>query len=217
MNTKVIPRRIGAFVVDLILAWVAVIVAGIALLQTLTVPNGSALGQDGCDRIVDEYPLCFYIDNDYLVGTSGDLGTLVLIGLGAWLLLRVIPQGLSGRTIGKMMFGIRVVNSAGEPPGIGRSLLREGLWIVDTLPTLYLVGLITAASSKQNQRVGDMAASTLVVRAGDTVAATTAPPLGAQAPPAQPVWDPVRSAYVYRDTTGREQIYDDTTGEWRPT
>jgi uncharacterized RDD family membrane protein YckC len=43
--------------------------------------------------------------------------------------------------------------------------LRNVLRIVDFLPVLYLVGLVTVAVSQRNQRLGDLAAGTLVVRA----------------------------------------------------
>jgi uncharacterized RDD family membrane protein YckC len=36
------------------------------------------------------------------------------------------------------------------------------LRIIDGLPVLYLVGIITIAASKNHQRVGDMAAATTV-------------------------------------------------------
>jgi uncharacterized RDD family membrane protein YckC len=44
-------------------------------------------------------------------------------------------------------------------------LLRNVLRIVDGLPVLYIVGLVTVAVTQRNQRLGDLAAGTLVVRA----------------------------------------------------
>ncbi len=220
MDTKTIGRRIGAFVIDVIIAWIVVIVVGSFLLQTVEVPAGG-LGVDACELIADEYPICFNVNDDYYVGDNGDLGVLVAVGLAAWLLLRVIPQGLNGRTPGKKLLGIKVVNAEGEPPGIGRSLLREVLWVIDSLPFLYLVGLITAAATKKNQRVGDMVAGTFVVRADSVGSSAIGSPesMGYQnAPPPiptnQPVWDAERGAYVHRDASGRVQVYDDATGQW---
>jgi uncharacterized RDD family membrane protein YckC len=46
------------------------------------------------------------------------------------------------------------------------ALIRNVLRLVDGLPFLYLVGIITIAASKKKQRLGDMAAGTLVVRTG---------------------------------------------------
>jgi uncharacterized RDD family membrane protein YckC len=48
---------------------------------------------------------------------------------------------------------------------LGKVAIRTVLRIVDGLPFLYLLGLIVVAVSKQNQRIGDMAAGTLVVKA----------------------------------------------------
>ena len=60
--------------------------------------------------------------------------------------------------------GIRVVPVEGvlTPSKVAiRTILR----IVDGLPFLYIVGLIAIFASQRKQRVGDMAAGTLVVKA----------------------------------------------------
>jgi uncharacterized RDD family membrane protein YckC len=48
---------------------------------------------------------------------------------------------------------------------VRQAVVRNLLRVVDGLPFLYLVGIITIAASKRDQRVGDMAAGTIVVRA----------------------------------------------------
>jgi uncharacterized RDD family membrane protein YckC len=72
----------------------------------------------------------------------------------------VAMEGLTGKTVGKMLVGTRVVNINGGPitymQALGRNLLR----IVDYL----LVGLIVMASTKNRQRVGDLAARTYVIK-----------------------------------------------------
>jgi uncharacterized RDD family membrane protein YckC len=70
----------------------------------------------------------------------------------------------SGRTPGKRAAGLRVVRSGGQPVGFVASLVRNVLRLVDYLPTGYLVGAITIIFSEKNQRVGDLAAGTIVVR-----------------------------------------------------
>ena len=63
-----------------------------------------------------------------------------------------------------MLLGIKVVREdSGEVPGIGAAAVRSVLRIVDGL-LAYLVAFVTVLISTKNQRLGDMAANTLVVR-----------------------------------------------------
>jgi uncharacterized RDD family membrane protein YckC len=71
---------------------------------------------------------------------------------------------MTGQTLGKKLVGIRVVSDRGGAASAGQVLIRTALRIVDGF-AFYLVGFITALVSKKNQRVGDMAASTRVVKA----------------------------------------------------
>ena len=89
-------------------------------------------------------------------------GNLLLLIIA--LLYYILMEGLLGRTAGKMITGIRVVNeSTGNVPGIGSAVIRTLLRIVDGF-FAYLVGFIIVVSSQQRKRLGDMAAKTLVVR-----------------------------------------------------
>lgn len=69
-----------------------------------------------------------------------------------------------GRTIGKITVGIRVVRAGGAPVGFITSSVRNLLRIVDFLPAFYAVGMISVLATQRNQRLGDLAAGTLVVR-----------------------------------------------------
>ena len=69
-----------------------------------------------------------------------------------------------GRTPGKRWTGIRVVDRSGGPVGFVTSVIRNLLRLIDILPGFYLVGVITVVVSGRNQRLGDMAAGTLVIR-----------------------------------------------------
>ena len=69
-----------------------------------------------------------------------------------------------GRTIGKRALGIRVVRAGGAPVGFVTSTVRNLLRIVDFLPLFYGVGMVSILATQRNQRVGDLAAGTLVVR-----------------------------------------------------
>jgi uncharacterized RDD family membrane protein YckC len=69
-----------------------------------------------------------------------------------------------GRTIGKQAAGIRVVGQTGEPVRFLASAVRNIARILDFLPFLYLIGTISIVATARDQRVGDLAAGTLVMR-----------------------------------------------------
>lgn len=71
---------------------------------------------------------------------------------------------LGGRSLGKVAVGLRVVGDDGFPLVPRASLVRNLLRIVDALPGSYVVGLIAMLVSTRHQRLGDLAAGTLVVR-----------------------------------------------------
>ena len=76
----------------------------------------------------------------------------------------ILLEGYLGQTVGKMLLGIKVVREDnGEVPGLGGASIRTLLRIVDGIFS-YLVAFITVLISGKNQRFGDMAAHTLVVR-----------------------------------------------------
>lgn len=69
-----------------------------------------------------------------------------------------------GKTPGKRWTGLRVVRSGGRPITLVRSALRNILRLIDILPALYAVGMIAIFVTPRNQRLGDLAAGTHVVR-----------------------------------------------------
>ena len=93
-----------------------------------------------------------------------DGGTFVLYVLLSFVYF-VVFEGLVARTLGKLIMGLKVVKVDGGRAGWAAILLRNVLRFVDGLPFLYIVGLIAVAVTEKNQRLGDLAAGTLVVRA----------------------------------------------------
>jgi uncharacterized RDD family membrane protein YckC len=75
----------------------------------------------------------------------------------------------SGRTPGKAMNGLRVVRESGAPVTFGTSAVRNVIRIIDILPTAYLVGITSILITRRNQRLGDLAAGTLVIRDGQAL------------------------------------------------
>jgi uncharacterized RDD family membrane protein YckC len=71
----------------------------------------------------------------------------------------------SGQTPGKRMNGLRVVRTEGQPVNFITSAIRNVLRVVDWLPFSYAAGAVSILVTSQNQRLGDLAAGTVVVRA----------------------------------------------------
>jgi len=69
-----------------------------------------------------------------------------------------------GRTIGKRVFRLRVVDAQGLKLTFGQVVLRNLLRAVDFLPAFYFVGGVTSVLSRRCQRLGDIAAGTVVIR-----------------------------------------------------
>jgi uncharacterized RDD family membrane protein YckC len=84
----------------------------------------------------------------------------LLIGLAYF----VVMEKTSGATLGKRAMGLKVVKEGGEPLDWQASIIRNILRIIDGF-FFYLVGAIVVWVSKKKQRLGDMAAHTLVVSA----------------------------------------------------
>jgi hypothetical protein len=70
----------------------------------------------------------------------------------------------NGRTPGKRVARIRVIQRSGRSIGLVESMARNLVRYVDQLPFFYGVGVIAMFVNKQHQRLGDLAAGTLVVR-----------------------------------------------------
>jgi uncharacterized RDD family membrane protein YckC len=70
----------------------------------------------------------------------------------------------NGRTPGKRVAKIRVIQRSGRSIGLVESMARNLVRYVDQLPFFYAVGVISMFVTRQHQRLGDLAAGTLVVR-----------------------------------------------------
>ncbi len=69
-----------------------------------------------------------------------------------------------GQTIGKKLFRLRVVDVEGMRLQFNQIVVRNLLRFVDSLPLFYFVGGATCWFNSQCQRLGDIAANTIVIR-----------------------------------------------------
>lgn len=93
---------------------------------------------------------------------------------------------LSGQTPGKRLMHIRVIKDGGYALRFFDTLVRNLLRVVDFIPLFYGVGLTSLLLTRNSQRLGDLAAGTLVVHQDQVLADSLLPALPA-APLAEPL------------------------------
>lgn len=69
-----------------------------------------------------------------------------------------------GQTIGKRVLRLRVIDASGLRLQFSQIAIRNLLRVIDILPGMYLVGGLATLLSRKAQRLGDLAANTVVVR-----------------------------------------------------
>jgi uncharacterized RDD family membrane protein YckC len=97
----------------------------------------------------------------------GDLG-LALFSIASFLVLfayDVLFEVLGGgQTPGKRVCALRVVRSDGSPVDFRSSAIRNIIRLLDGPPLSYMPSLIGVLVTRRNQRPGDLAADTVVIR-----------------------------------------------------
>lgn len=129
----------------------------------------ASVGDRIVERLIDMAAII-----SYAIGLSYLLSTLPIKG-DAWeivgiLLLSIPTIGYSlicetlfqGRTLGKYVRKTRVVMADGSAPTIGALAIRWMLEVVDLW--VFCIGFIFILCSRRHQRLGDMAAGTLVAK-----------------------------------------------------
>lgn len=91
---------------------------------------------------------------------------LMLLGwfLLDWIYPVVFEAGRRGATPGKRVMGLRVVQASGSPVTVGQAVVRNFLRFIDSMPFFtYAFGMTSCLASRKFQRLGDLAAGTVVV------------------------------------------------------
>lgn len=98
---------------------------------------------------------------------SGVLGAL-LLGSGILTLvgyLTLVPVLFGGRTLGKHLLGLRVVDVRGWPANPRQHFLRALLWPLEVFLAIPLpIGIVAMAILPESQRLGDLVAGTVCLR-----------------------------------------------------
>ena len=125
---------------------------------------------------------------------GGGAGLLILVIVVGGILLLSIAYHVAfevlarGRTPGKRWCGLRVVLEGGEPVGLRASAVRNLIRLVEGPIVLYAPAIVSVLATRRNQRLGDLAAGTLVIREPRRRARTAGPPPG-HAAAAAAAWD----------------------------
>ncbi len=121
-----------------------------------------------------------------LVGFLVDetLAVVVLIGTGFGVLIvyPIVCETIwNGRTPGKMAVGLRVVTIEGAPVRFRHAAIRSALGMIDFVVSAGSIAILSALATRQSQRLGDLAAGTIVIR--ERQAGAHSQPIVFQAPP----------------------------------
>jgi uncharacterized RDD family membrane protein YckC len=99
------------------------------------------------------------------VGRGLSAAVFTVAGFAFQILYGIVCEATwRGQTLGKRVVGIRVVDAGGLKLRASQVVVRNLLRAVDSLPILSMVGGIAVLFSPRFQRLGDVAAGTVVIR-----------------------------------------------------
>jgi uncharacterized RDD family membrane protein YckC len=75
----------------------------------------------------------------------------------------ILEVAMRGRTPGKRMAGVRLLDLNGGVPSSMALIIRNLFRLVDSLPLFYVIGLVSCFITAHRIRIGDMAAGTLLI------------------------------------------------------
>jgi uncharacterized RDD family membrane protein YckC len=122
-----------------------------------------------------------------------------------WLYPVFFESGKHGATPGKRMLGLRVVQTSGSPITPGQALVRNFLRFLDAMPFFtYGFGVASCLATRHFQRLGDLAAGTVVVydRLPPYPAVAAPPPLTPVPLPIGLTADETRALTLFRERSG---------------
>lgn len=222
--TDVMGRRVAAKIIDLIIAG---IIGSLGLLTILHSFHSRTVTDaiDYCDQVRTAHHVCMPVGTTGVWEYNQPTPLAYLPGIVWWLVIAWL-EGFTGWTPGKLLLGLRVMRSkTGRVCGFGPSLVRNLLWIVDGM-CFAIVGFFVAMRSPGHRRLGDHAASTLVVDKAamgtiPTIAGVTQPtvgaPMGAALPQDAPIWDHARNTYILWDSTRQVWLeWNAASNAWQP-
>lgn len=114
----------------------------------------------------------------FLVGRYVGPDALLSVEWAGWLtflpaaiiyfLYHPLLETATGTTPGKRYAKVRIATTEGLRPSASAMLSRNLLRLVDSMPSMYAVGILIGLVDNRARRLGDMAAGTILIRAGDS-------------------------------------------------
>jgi len=136
---------------DLLGLRIAAALIDLAILLVLSVVLGVTMGEASRKGATFSYSL---------------RGDALAVFLGLAFLYYFGLEATIGRTVGKLLLGLKVISEDGDRADVVAVAVRTVLRVVDWLPLMYLTGFVAAmATGIRRQRLGDLVAETVVVRA----------------------------------------------------
>ncbi|WML48946.1 RDD family protein [Neobacillus sp. PS3-34] len=135
--------RATAFIIDQLLLWTVNI---LSLVVMFFVMKG-----------ISEFP--FFLDENSMPLAI----TVIALFIINWGYFFAFEFFSGGRTIGKRLLGIRVIQENGHSITLLSSFIRNFIRIIDSLPVGYFLGMIMVFFHPKHKRLGDLVAGTIVV------------------------------------------------------
>jgi uncharacterized RDD family membrane protein YckC len=132
--------RFAAFFIDTMLAFYVYWLIGYGLNSFFDTPNLLVLHQ-----------------------SRGRYAIHLLLTVGIVFFYYLLMESVLGATLGKIFCRLRVIEENGQSASLGNVFIRNFLRLVD-YPLIFLIAVIAMESSPLNQRLGDRAAKTLVIK-----------------------------------------------------
>ena len=101
----------------------------------------------------------FYLSNSWVPIAIA----IIIVFAINWGYFFALEYFFGGKTLGKKLIGIRVIQENGHSVTLLSSLIRNLLRIIDILPTSYFLGMVFIFFNSKHKRLGDMVAGTIVV------------------------------------------------------
>lgn len=101
-----------------------------------------------------------------------------------------------GQTWGKRVYKIKVVSDDLTPVRLGPSLIRNLLRSADFFPSFYGVGILCLLTTRRFQRLGDLAAGTIVIYSENEVYDTSALDTVDAVTPHHPIGEDQQMAFI---------------------
>ncbi|MEK6475922.1 RDD family protein [Catalinimonas sp. 4WD22] len=113
--------------------------------------------------VIAAYGIIFLLVFSQL-GITPPTALLVVLSLPPFLYHLLCEIFMDGQSLGKRQMNIKVVKLDGSAPGIGAYLIRWLLRLVDIGMMSGAIAVLSIAISRNDQRLGDLAAGTTVVK-----------------------------------------------------